>query len=188
MLILGSCGYWPGDWIRCWISTRFSCFMNSACFWLGRALVRPSATISVVDTYSILIFLLATSWRSQCWWISICLSLVTSLGESLIMSLTVWRLSQLTVRSWSISRSNSLKKRPYQSSQAKTWDRAKSSALVVEVVTVACFLLCQSIIPPNSLNRKPSVLWRVVGSSANTASLEAVNTGFVGSIDPNSST
>lgn len=50
------------------------------------------------------------------------------------------------------------------------WDRASSSASVLDVVTVFCSVERQSIGPLNSLSRYPSVLYLVAGSSAKAAS------------------
>jgi hypothetical protein len=105
-----------------------------------------------------------------------CLSLVTSLGVSLTMRPTVCRLSQNTVSCWSMLRSRLLKKRPHHRSQAQVCDSDSISALVVEVVTVVCFLDNQSIVPPNSWKTLPSVLRRVVMSSAKLASDAALST------------
>ena len=152
--------------IRWLILTKFNCFMNKACLWAVRAFINPSATISLVDTHWIDRLWLATSCRSQCWCISICFSLVISFGESLIIRPIICRLLQWTVSSCLISRLILRKRRPYYKSQALICESAKSLALVVNVVTIACFLLCQSIIPPNSWKIDPLMLCRVIGLSA----------------------
>ena len=69
-----------------------------------------------------------------------------------------------------------LKKRPHYRSQAQVCDSDSISALVVEVVTVVCFLDNQSMVPPNSWNTLPSVLRQVVTLSAKLASDVALNT------------
>jgi hypothetical protein len=55
------------------------------------------------------------------------------------------------------------------------WDRANSSASVIEVVTVFCLVDRQSIGPPNNWNRHLSVLCLVIGSSAKAALLAQLN-------------
>jgi hypothetical protein len=87
-----------------------------------------------------------------------CLSFVTSFGDSFIISRTVCKLSQLTVVSKSRSSDRFSKTRRHQNSHAQMWESASSSASVEEVVTVRCRVLCQSRQPPNSLNKPPSVL------------------------------
>jgi hypothetical protein len=141
-------------------STIFSCLINAMCFCGPRALVKPSAGMSVVEIQLILTVPLAVSCRSQCWCISMCLSFVTSFGDSFIMSRTVCKLSQLTVVSESRSSDRFSKTRRHQNSYAQMWESASSSssASVEEVVTVRCRVLCQSRQPPNSLNKPPSVL------------------------------
>src|ERR1700733_10238129 len=62
----------------------------------------------------------------------------------------------------------------HQITSLDAWDRANSSASVLDVVTVFCFVERQSIGPLNSLNRYPSVLYLVAESSANAASLAQV--------------
>ena len=169
------------------ISTILSWLMKCSCFWRGRAFVRPSAAMSLVEAHSILIFPACTSWRSQCWVTSIWRSFVTSLGASFVIRRMVWRLSHKAVRSSSISKSILTKKRPHYRSQAQTWAKAKSSASVVDVVTVDCLMHFQSIVPPNSWNKYPSVLQRVETSSAYEASLAAIKTRCPSIAPPNSS-
>jgi hypothetical protein len=54
-----------------------------------------------------------------------------------------------------------------------------SSASVVDLDTVRCFVAFQSIGMPNNLNRNPSELLLVIGSSANDASDAPKNMGSV---------
>jgi hypothetical protein len=55
--------------------------------------VRPSATIFCVSCHCNRIVPRWTSWRSQCEWISTCLSFVCSLAASWTINRIVWRLS-----------------------------------------------------------------------------------------------
>ena len=118
----------------------FSCLRNVAYFWTERGFVRLSAACLSVEIYLISISPFSTFLRNQCCLISICLSLVTNLGDSLIMSRTVWRLSQYVVRFWSSWRSTHSKNRLYYKSHIETVVRACNSASVEEVATIVCFL------------------------------------------------
>src|SRR5437868_349318 len=69
----------------------------------------------------------------------------------------------------------SLNSRFHHRTSLAVCDRASNSASVLEVVTVRCLVERQSIGPPNSLNRYPSVLYLVTGSSAKAASLAEMN-------------
>src|SRR5436190_5291651 len=145
--------------------------MNCSWRWQGNAFVKPSAGISVVGIHLTLTCPAWTSWCNQCWWISMWCNFVDSFWFSLVKSLIVWRLSQWTVSSCPGSNSMFLKNLCHHMVSFVAYDRANSSASVLEVVTVFCFIECQSAGPPKSLYRKPPVLLRVSGSSAYAASL-----------------
>src|SRR5438045_8486239 len=98
-------------------------------------------------------------------------SFVWSFWFSFIRSQIVWRLSHKIARLCPGSNSIFLKGLCHHMVSFEAYDRARSSASVLEVVTVFCFVECQSAGPPNSLYRKPPVLLRVSGSSAYAASL-----------------
>src|SRR5450432_2304366 len=63
----------------------------------------------------------------------------------------------------------------YQITSLAAWDRANSSASVLDVVTVFCFVERQSMGLLNSLNKYPSVLYLVARSSVNAVSLTYIN-------------
>src|SRR5271163_3374994 len=72
--------------------------------------------------------------------------------------------------SWPGSSPIDWKNRFHQMVSLAACARARNSASVLDVVTAFCFVECQSMTPPNSLNRYPSVLRLVAVSSANAAS------------------
>ena len=144
--------------------------MKVACFWRGSALVNPSAGISAVGTHWICRTPLAISCRNQWLWMSIYFSLVLICGESAVRKRIVCRLSHKTAISCSGSSCIALKNLFHYITSLAAWERANSSASVLDVVTVFCLVERQSIGPLNSLNRYPSVLYLVIGSSANAAS------------------
>jgi hypothetical protein len=63
----------------------------------------------------------------------------------------------------------------YQITFLAAWDKANSSASVLDVVTVFCFVERQSIDLLNSLNRYPSILYLIAISSVNAVSLAYTN-------------
>src|SRR5271155_1685536 len=107
---------------------------------------------------------------------STCLNLVARRGNSAVIRRIVCRLSHWIVISWpGLSRMTSNRRFHHRTSLA-VCDGASDSASVLEVVTVFCLVERQSIGLPNSLNRCPSVLYLVTGSSTNGVSLAQVNT------------
>jgi hypothetical protein len=104
-----------------------------------------------------------------------CCNFVINLGASVTISQTVCALSHSIEGCSYVLRLIWLKTRNHQYSWVVTCDRASSSALVVDLTTVLCFELCQSIRELNRWNVYPSVLCRVSVSSANDASNAAWN-------------
>ena len=82
----------------------------------------------------------------------------------------VCRLSHRIAISCSRSSCIALKNLFHHITSLAAWERANSSASVLDVVTVFYLVERQSIGPLNSLNRYPSVLYLVTGSSAKAAS------------------
>ena len=113
-----------------------------------------------------------TSCRSQWLWISTCRSFVCSFATSSVTSRIVCLLSQLMliVDSGSVICSSFSSRAKYNPSLA-TWERARSSASVVDVVTVSCLLALQATSPPKSLITYPWELFLSRVLSANDASL-----------------
>jgi len=146
------------------------------CSYRPNGLVKPSAEFCFVGIHWSCSLPCSTSYRSQNWWISICRSFVLTTGWLACRRRSVCLLSQDIESGCSglkRSRRNTL-------SSARTslavWDRDSSSALVVEVVTVACFVDCHIIGLLKSLIRKPCVLRLVARQSAKDAS-DAVRIG-----------
>src|SRR5437762_9197218 len=103
---------------------------------------------------------------------SMCFSLVLTCGVSAVIRRIVCVLSQRMAKcSLRPSYLMPLKNLFHQITSLAAWDRANSSASVLDVVTVFCFIERQSMGLLNSLNRYPSVLYLVARSSANAASL-----------------
>src|SRR6266516_198358 len=101
-----------------------------------------------------------------------CFSLVLTCGVSAVSRRIVCVLSHRMAKSLSMSSCLMLLKNLFHHiTSFDAWDRANSSASVLDVVTVFCFVERQSIGPLNSFNRNPSVLCLVAGSSAYAASL-----------------
>ena len=136
----------------------------------GNPFMRPSAGISAVGTHWICRMPFATSCRNQWPWISICFSLVLTCGVSAVIKRMICLLSHRMAKFWSISSClMPLKNLFHQITSLAAWDRASSSALVLDVVTVFCLVKRQSIGLLNSLNRYLFVLYLIVILSANAA-------------------
>ena len=101
-----------------------------------------------------------------------CFSLVLTCGVSAVIKRMVCLLSHRMAKFWSISSClMPLKNLFHQITSLAAWDRASSSASVLDVVTVFCLVERQSMGLLNSLYRYPSVLYLIAILSANTASL-----------------
>ena len=120
-------------------------------FCLGRAFVNPSAIISVVGFHSNSTRLAAYSCLSQCWCILTCRSFVFSLAESSLSKRRVWVLSQWMVSGSFNLRVIALNRRLIKIASFAVCERERSSASVLEVVTVSCLFALHAIAPPKSV-------------------------------------
>lgn len=164
---------------------KFSWFRNSTCFWDGRCFVNPSAIILFVWIHWRYISPFLTFSRNQCWLISTWRSFVWYDELGLIIRSMVCLLSHDSIRSFSGSNSIDLSNRFVQSRCFAASERATSSASVVDVVTIRCFLADQSIGPPKRVKMKPWELFRPM-LSAKLAS-DAARKTYLGSHDPSNS-
>jgi amino acid permease len=78
----------------------------------------------------------------------------------------VCRLSYKIAISYSRSNGIALKNLFHQITYLAVWERANNSTSVLDIVTIFYLIKRQSISPLNSLNKYPSVLYLVTGSSA----------------------
>src|SRR5580700_909577 len=109
-------------------------------------------------------------------------SFVLSFRASFVRSRIVCKLSYRIVGfSFYKSKFIALNSRFYYISSFAVVDRAKSSASVLDIVTVRCFVALKYIIPPKSYKQKLLKLYRVALSSANAESLYIRKT-FLGRI------
>src|SRR5947207_3217279 len=129
----------------------------------------------VIGTHSIVIHLAWTSCLSQFRDMSMCRSFVENCGIAFVrIQMACW-LSPYIFKLCLGSKSMELKKRFHQASSFAVCIIASSSASVLDVVTVFCFVDLQSIGPPKRLNRYPSVLRRDGMLSPYAASLAQTN-------------
>ncbi len=122
------------------LSTRANCPINASYGWRGRALVRPSAGISVVRTQLTWIRLSWISWRSQCRWISMCLNLILSFGVSFFRKLIVYWLSYEIVSLYSGSSLIDWKSRFHQKISFVVYVWANNLDSVLKIVIVFYFV------------------------------------------------
>ena len=121
--------------------------IKSSCFCRVNAFVNPSAGMREVGTHSKFILFAWASCLNQKWWTSTCLNFVFSSGSSLVSKSTVWALSHnIEGVGEPISRPIAVKRRRHQYVSFAAWDIARSSASVIEVVTVFYFVALQ--LPP----------------------------------------
>ena len=119
--------------------TKFSCF------WCDKDFVKLFARIWLIESFSIVKILFWTHSQSQCWWISMWHSFIEINETVLLTKSTVCSLSQWIIYSWLGSKSSCLKNCCHHIIYLLACVRASSSASVVEIVTVFCWITCQSI-------------------------------------------
>lgn len=147
--------------LRSFTPTSPSCLMNSLCLPGSRGFISPSTGILAVGVYSILISPFYTISRSQWLHTSTCWSFVHNLGLPDIMWSTVCLLSHLSTIPCPGSNPSCLKNSFHHSRAPAVWSKLRSSASVVDFVTVCCQVAFQSIGPPNSWNSQLSELHQV---------------------------
>jgi len=145
--------------------------MKISCFWQGRALISLSADILTVGSQLILRCLSWTSCHSQCLWILMCWSLVASFIVSLVKRLIVcWLLHEIADLCPEFNCID-LNRHFHQYIFFTVWVRASSSAFIVDVVTVFCFVTCQSTASSKSWNIYSSELHLLAVSLTKTVLL-----------------
>ena len=159
------------------ISTNPSSSTKFLCFCGGSSLVKPSAIILLVSSQATYRSPACVRSRSQCCEISTWRSFVDIRGSIAVSRRIVCRLSLYNVIFWPVEKPSLLNNVVHYMDSFPACSRARSSASVINVMTVACFRDDQSITPPKSLNVYPWTL-RLSGLLANDASAEILVISF----------
>lgn len=146
--------------VKCRISAMRSSLTNLLCCYLDSSFVKLLATMLAVGTQRMAMRPALASCLSQRWQILTCLSLVSKLPSSVVSSPIALLLSHLIVIICDRSKPICPRSRLHYQRCFPASDSPNSSASVVGVITVRCFVAFQSTGPPQTQQIYPIELLR----------------------------